>query len=104
MKNINYRVTCSVVIVILSVCQAMADPAADVNTAIEKAEIARKNADAVGGEWRDTANLIQKAKTASQKGDVNSALELANQAQRQGELGYKQAIKDQNATFPNYMR
>ena len=88
---------------LFSINSVIADSAADANTAIEKAETARKNANAVGGEWRDTNELIQKAQDANQKGDFNIAIELANKAQHQGELGYQQAIKDKNATFPNYM-
>ncbi len=80
------------------------DQAAQFKQAIEKAEAARKKAASVKGEWRDTGKIIKQAKAAAAKGDHGKALQMANIAYRQGELGYQQAIDQKNAGFPPYMR
>jgi hypothetical protein len=80
------------------------DEAAQFKQALEKAEASRKKAASVKGEWRDTGKIIKKAKASAAKGDYASALKLANTAYRQGELGYQQAVEQQNADFPSYMR
>jgi hypothetical protein len=78
--------------------------AAEFQAAIEKAEAARKKAASVGGEWRDTGKLIKQAQAAAKKEDYSTALKLAHEAFRQGELGYQQAVSQENAGFPSYMR
>lgn len=80
------------------------DQAAEFAAAISKAESAQKKASSVKGEWRDTGKIIKKAKAAAKKGDYTNALKLANDAYRQGELGYQQAISQKDAGFPAYMR
>lgn len=70
---------------------------------IEAAEAARRRADSVGGEWRDTAAMIEQARTLAEAGRYEAAIELANDAKRQGELGYDQALGEQNADFPAYV-
>lgn len=70
---------------------------------IEAAEAARRRADSVGGEWRDTAAMIEKARTLAEAGRYGAAVELANDAKRQGELGYDQALGEQHADFPAYV-
>ncbi|MTW20049.1 hypothetical protein [Allochromatium palmeri] len=70
---------------------------------IEAAEAARQRADSVGGEWRDTATMIEQAKTLAADGRYAAAIELANDAKRQGELGYDQALGEQHADFPAYV-
>jgi rhodanese-related sulfurtransferase len=79
------------------------DKAAEFAAAVEKAEAAAKKADSVGGEWRDTGKMIKQAKAAAKKGDYDQALKLANTAYRQGELGYKQAMSQKDAGFPDFM-
>lgn len=81
-----------------------ADQAAEFKAAIDKAEESRNKAAGVGGEWRDTASLIEEAQALAAKGDYGAALRLANDAFRQGELGYQQAVQEKNAGFPAYMR
>lgn len=76
--------------------------AAQAKQAIERAEAARMEAAMAKGEWRDTAKIIDQATTAAAAGDYSKAIELANRARRQGELGYKQAISQRNADFPSY--
>jgi hypothetical protein len=47
---------------------------------IDQAEAARKESDALGYEWRDTASIIQSARDALQKGDQAESDKLASQA------------------------
>jgi len=81
-----------------------ADPNSEANLAVNQAVAMQQKADSVGGEWRDTGAIIQQAQAALQKGDFNQALALAQQAKRQAELGYQQAIQNQKADFPAYLR
>jgi hypothetical protein len=78
--------------------------AAEFKAAIEKAEDARQKAASVGGEWRDTGKLIKQAQEAAKSEDYATAIKLANEAFRQGELGYQQAMSQKNAGFPSYMK
>jgi hypothetical protein len=71
--------------------------------AIAAAEAARKQADSVGGEWRDTAQLIKDAEGLAKSGQYDEAIQLANQAARQGKLGYEQALGEKGASFPSYV-
>lgn len=71
--------------------------------AIADAEAARKKAASVGGEWRDTGKMIKDAQDLAKAGEFDKAIQLANQARRQGELGYEQAMHEKNATFPSYV-
>ncbi|HYN79468.1 MAG TPA: hypothetical protein VES73_16925 [Lamprocystis sp. (in: g-proteobacteria)] len=77
--------------------------ATEAEAAIATAEAARKKADTVGGEWRDTAQMIKDAGDLVKSGQFDAAVKLANKARRQGELGYDQAIGEQTASFPSYM-
>ncbi len=72
--------------------------------AIAAAEAARKKASSVRGEWRDTGKLIKDAQELANSGDFAGAVALANRAKRQGEMGYAQAIREQGATFPSYVK
>lgn len=83
---------------------AEADPAAQAAAAIEQAEAARKKADSVGGEWRDTAKLIKQAQAAAKEGNHAEAIKLANTAYREGELGHQQALSQKGADFPAYLK
>ena len=71
--------------------------------AIADAQAARKKAASVGGEWRDTGKMIKQAEDAVKAGEFEKAISLADQAKRQGELGYEQAMTEKNATFPSFM-
>jgi hypothetical protein len=71
--------------------------------AIAAAEAARKKASSVRGEWRDTGKLIKEAQELAGSGDFAGAIALANKAQRQGEMGYEQALREKGATFPTYV-
>lgn len=71
--------------------------------AIAAAESARKKAASVGGEWRDTFNMIGEARDLAKAGDFAGAIKIASKAKRQGELGYAQAMAETHAGFPSYM-
>lgn len=63
---------------------------AEANAAVEKAK-------SVGGEWRDTGKLIKKAKAAAGKGDYAQAVKFADKAKLHSDIGYQQAINEQDA-------
>jgi len=74
------------------------------NSAIAAAEAARKKADSVDGEWRDTAKIIKKAKGAAKSKNYAKAVELATKAREQGELGYLQAVSQKELHIPSYLK
>ncbi|CAK0758921.1 conserved exported hypothetical protein [Gammaproteobacteria bacterium] len=104
MQSIHYRLGALLVTVLAAGMVQAENLAAVAASAIEKAEAARQKADSVNGEWRDTNEMIQKAKAAAQAGNFSSARDLANQAHFQGERGYQQAMQQKNAGFPAYLR
>ena len=69
----------------------LADPAAASPSLIEQAEAARKEADALGFEWRDTSKLIKQAKEALDKGQKEESDKLASLALLQGKAAVAQA-------------
>lgn len=79
---------------------AVADAAGD---AIAAAKAAQKAAASVGGEWRDTGKIIKAAEEAAAAGDTEKAIELANKAKTQGELGKAQAMTEQGVGNPKYL-
>ncbi len=86
----------------LSACGGVAARSdADVQQAIEAAQAAAHKADAVGSEWRDTGEMIKKARQAAAQGDQAKAMKLAKEAEKQGELGYQQYLDQKNAG-PHY--
>lgn len=68
---------------------ALAGPAED---AIADAKEAQKQANSVGGEWRDTKKMIKKAEKLLKAGKAEQAEKLAREAEAQGMLGYMQAV------------
>lgn len=77
--------------------------AAKVQKLIDAAEAARKEAASVDGEWRDTAKMIKKSKALLEKGDFVAAAKLANEAAKQGHLGYEQAVAQKDLKMPSYL-
>lgn len=71
---------------------------------IEIAEIALKNVATLGNVWRETENLIKSAKESLQKQDFRTARDLAAEALYQAELAYKQATKNEDLEFPEYLK
>jgi len=64
---------------------------------IAAAEVARKGANKVGHEWRDTGKILKKAKQAAKQMHFAKAAKLAGKARRQGELAQAQALAQKNA-------
>lgn len=73
---------------------AFAGPAED---AIADAKEALKQADSVGGAWRDTGKMIKKAEELLSEGKTDEAVKLAREAEAQGMLGYMQATAQSDA-------
>ena len=70
----------------------------EVEAAIKEAEAAIKKSASVDGEWRDAkSKILKKAKAAAAKGDTAAALKYAKKAKFQGEMGYQQAVEQENA-------
>ncbi|MDJ0779551.1 MAG: SoxXA-binding protein [Gammaproteobacteria bacterium] len=59
--------------------------------AIAAAKEARKQADSVGGDWRDTGKMVKKAEKLLKEGKTKEAEALAREAEAQAMLGYIQA-------------
>ena len=79
------------------------ESAAKVQKLIDAAEAARKEAASVDGEWRDTAAMIKQAKELKDKGEYVKAAKLANEAAKQGHLGYEQAMSQKDLKMPSYL-
>lgn len=82
--------------------QAAADAEA-FTEALAAAKAAEKGAAEVNSEWRDTGKLIKKAEAAAKAGDYGKAIDLANEARRQGYLGHKQALDQRDVRLPSYL-
>ena len=76
---------------------AFANTATEADQAIKDATAAADKAASVGGEWRDTRKIIEKAQDAAESGDSAAAVKLANKAKAQAELGYAQAMSQKDA-------
>ncbi|MCG6965909.1 MAG: hypothetical protein LJE59_05325 [Chromatiaceae bacterium] len=76
---------------------------AEAEAAIGAAKAAQKEAAAVGGEWRDTGDMIGAAEKAAEEGNFGNAVELAKKAEAQGMLGKEQAASQINAGNPKYL-
>ncbi len=76
----------------------------EVNALITKAEVTRKKAASVGGEWRDTAKLIKKAKKYQKEGRCEKAIKVIKQAIMEGEMGYQQAMQQKESYLPGYFK
>ena len=58
---------------------------------------ARKAVRKTGFEWRDLRTLLRESKKLGKKGEYERAIELANRAKRQAELGMIQAGEQESA-------
>ena len=61
------------------------------------AAAARKAVAQAGYEWRDTKKMLRQARKLAKKGEYAKAIELANRAKRQSELGLIQAEEQESA-------
>jgi len=64
--------------------------ARNIALAIGGAEAALDEADKLGAEWRDSGEILDKARAAAKAGDETAAAKLANEAKRQGETAVNQ--------------
>ena len=58
---------------------------------------ARKAVRKAGFEWRDLGKLLRESKKLGKNGEYEKAIELANRAKRQAELGLIQAAEQESA-------
>lgn len=72
---------------------AVADAEAFV-AAFNKANETRKQARALGHEWRYTAKMLKDARAAAEEGDFETAMELVATAQLQAEQAVMQAVRE----------
>jgi rhodanese-related sulfurtransferase len=93
----------AVLLATLPVTQAWSATRSEAEQAIAEAEKAREKAASVGGEWRDTAKMIQSATKLLDTRQYTKAIGIANEARQQAELGYEQAMNEQDIGFPGYM-
>ena len=76
---------------------AWASDEATSKAAYEAAAAARKAVRKAGFEWRDTRKMLRQARKLAKKGEYAKAVELANRAKRQSELGLIQAKEQESA-------
>ena len=74
-----------------------ATSAEDANAAISMAEQKTQQAREVNYEWRDTGKIIKQAKEALKKGDIDTAIKLANKAANQSNNALRQYAEQKNA-------
>ena len=68
----------------------------DFNAAWEAADAKRKEAAAVGFEWRDTGKILKQAKAAADEGDMDQAMKLVAKAHEQSEDAIAQQAREEN--------
>ncbi len=91
--------------VLMGATAAYAEPKlSDAQSAIAAAEEARKQAASVKSEWDGTAEIIEKAKAAAEKGDFAEAVKLAAEAKDEGDMGYAQGKEQQVLHMPGYLK
>ena len=69
----------------------------EANAAISTAEQKTQQARDVNYEWRDTGKIIKQAKSALKKGEMDTAIKLANKASRQSDNALKQYAQQLDA-------
>ena len=92
MKAIIMFTTVCTLILSLAACQsAPTKTLSDANIAIKSAMTANAKAKKMYVEWRDTGEILNKARKAKNKGDFDKAVKLANKAEREAINAVKQA-------------
>lgn len=76
---------------------------ADFDKAYAAAEAARQEAARMKNEWRDTANMLKKAKSLAKAGKLDAAIKMAKAAEFQGKMAMEQARTQTNAGNPGYL-
>jgi hypothetical protein len=97
-----------VILLVACIClipiQASANTDTKAKQAIAEAGKSLKKASSVDGQWRDSGKILKAAGKALKSGDYAKAIKLANKANRQGQLGYKQAVSQQDLKMPPYWK
>lgn len=70
---------------------------ATAETAVKEAEAENKAAGKVSFEWRDNAQMLEKANEALKKGEFQTAQKLANKVKRMAKAAQQQALDQKNA-------
>ncbi|MFP4131588.1 hypothetical protein [Thiohalospira sp.] len=86
---------------VLAACSSGGGTSAEadkVREAISAAEKENDKAAEMGFEWRDARKFIKEAREELDKGNTDKAMELAREAEFQGEQGQKQAQTQANAS------
>ncbi len=68
-----------------------------------KARDWQRKAASVDGEWRDVGILIDQAEQAAAKGDYRAAMEKAEHARFQAEMGYRQMQAQEKVDNPAFL-
>jgi cell division protein FtsL len=106
-KNI-VKNTKLIILLVACIClipiQASANTDVKAKQAIDEAEKSLKKASSVDGEWRDSGKILKAAGDALKSGDYAKAIKLANKANRQGKLGYEQAVAQKELKMPPYWK
>jgi len=84
--------------------ETKAPDAAAADKAIADADAARQKAASVGGEWRDTGDIIEAAKASAKEGEFAEAVKQADKARKQGENGYAQMTAQKEFHWPSYLK
>ena len=102
-EHLRRRIAVSVAAAVLAVGaegfapHARASDEATFTAAYNAAAAARKAVRKAGFEWRDVRTMLRESKKLAKKGEYEKAVELANRARRQSELGLIQAGEQEPA-------
>lgn len=109
-KHIIYAITLISIVSITLACTAadqkqsvIITPQERAKMTIDEAQTQLKKAASVQGEWRDTGKILRKAQSALAENKFEDAIKLAMQAKIQAELGYEQAVSQQDLKLPSYL-
>lgn len=83
---------------------AFAADKAEADKAVADAKAASELAKAAGGEWRDTAEILEDAEKALEAGEFDQAVQLAGKAKFQYEAAAAQAEAAQGVGNPGYLK
>ena len=78
-------------------------PTVSYNRAHGAAVASLKKAASVASQWRDSGKMLKKSKVLADAGKFKKAIQLANKAKQQGDLGYAQGVAEQTAGHPSYL-
>ena len=81
-------------------------PVADEAAYLQMLKAARewqRQAHSVNGEWRDVQSLLDQAEQAALAGDYRYAIELAESARFQAEMGYRQMRAQEKVDNPPFL-